>query len=82
VPVNIQEYLPVLPIDPLNGNSVTTATGLPKTMQYFFATNGEIYSVAGYLESTNNAPNLSADGGSSAQLYELGTGVSISLTTP
>ena len=81
LPVDIQQYSPTLPIDPLNNKpNVITADGTPAVAKYYFATDGEYYTVASFLESYQNITLQTNDGGLENRLYELGTGVSNPIT--
>jgi prepilin-type N-terminal cleavage/methylation domain-containing protein len=81
LPIDISQHLPVLPIDPRNGVAdVALAGGTVATPYYFFATDGQVYTVASYLESSDNSALLAADGGANPALYEVGTGLSNVLT--
>lgn len=81
LPIDVSAHLPVLPIDPRNGiASVSLAGGTVATPYYFFATDGQVYTLASYLESPDNLALLTSDGGGNPALYEVGTGLANVLT--
>jgi prepilin-type N-terminal cleavage/methylation domain-containing protein len=81
LPVDLAEYMSVLPADPLNSQtSVRIADGSTVDPKIFFATNGSEYTLALYLESPNNLSMLTNDGGLNTSLYEIGTGLAFPLT--
>ncbi|OGD72389.1 hypothetical protein A3A84_01950 [Candidatus Collierbacteria bacterium RIFCSPLOWO2_01_FULL_50_23] len=86
--VDVSKFLSVLPVDPRQ--SATDATLLSDGttsiaaggMVYSFVSNGSTYELNGYLESTDNAPVVSNDGGTSATVYEIGTDPGLNLISP
>lgn len=81
LPIDLREYIPALPADPLNNKSgIQIANGTTATIKMYFATDGNVYTMATYLESPQNASKLTNDGGSDANLYEVGTGTANALT--
>ncbi len=83
VPLNIQKYLPILPVDPKNGIANTlNSQGTNVTPYYYFATDGSAYRLATYLESSNSTSFTTSDGGTEPDMLESGTDMSTDLTTP
>jgi len=88
VGMDVSKYLSVLPVDPRQ--SATDATLLSDGttsiaaggMVYSFKSNGKTYEINAYLESTDNAPVASNDGGTSATVYEIGTNAGLTLISP
>ncbi len=88
VGMDVSKFLSVLPVDPRQ--SATDATVLSDGttsiaaggMIYSFISNGATYELNGYLESTDNAPVVSNDGGTSATVYEIGTDPGLNLISP
>lgn len=86
--MDVSKYLSVLPVDPRQ--SATDATLLSDGttsiaaggMVYSFTSNGKTYEINAYLESTDNAPVASNDGGTSATVYEIGTNPGLILISP
>jgi hypothetical protein len=88
--MDVSEYLSVLPQDPrqsatdttlLSDGTTTIAAG---SMVYEFVSNGDTYEINAYIESVNNAPFVSNDGGNQSLRYEIGTnpGLVLSTATP
>lgn len=86
--MDVSKYLSVLPVDPrqtatdatlLSDGTTSIAAG---GMIYSFISNGKTYEVNAYLESTDNAPVASNDGGTSATVYEIGTNPGLLLISP
>jgi len=83
----VSDYLSVLPIDPrqnatdttlLTDGTTTVAAG---GMVYTFVSNGSTYELNAYLESTDNAPFVTNDGGDQALRFELGTEPGLDLSS-
>lgn len=90
VGTNVSKYLSVLPTDPrqsavdttrLSDGTTTVAAG---GMVYTFISDGDSYELNAYLESTDNAPFVSNDGGNQSLRFEIGTnpGLVLSTATP
>lgn len=86
--MNVSKYLSVLPIDPrqtatdttrLSDGTTTIAAG---SMVYSFTSDGDMYELNAYLESTDNAAVAGNDGGTSATAYEIGTDAGLDLISP
>ncbi len=86
--MDVSKYLSVLPIDPrqtatdttrLSDGTTTIAAG---SMVYSFISDGDVYELNAYLESTDNAAVANNDGGTSATAYEIGTDAGLDLISP
>ncbi|OGC47600.1 hypothetical protein A2886_02325 [candidate division WWE3 bacterium RIFCSPHIGHO2_01_FULL_42_13] len=63
----LAKYLPELPLDPLNlGSNI-----------YTFGSAAGAYEINVVLESADNAPKMSTDGGNAAGVWEIGTSLTI-----
>lgn len=83
IPVNVQRYLPVLPIEPKNEASGTkNSSGNAVTPYYYFVSDGTTYRLATYLESAANASKTTSDGGTEPDMLEIGSELSIDIATP
>lgn len=83
MPVNLQRYFPVLPLDPKNGDAGTiNSSGNPITPYYYFASDGQSYRLAAYLESAANTGKTSQDGGTESDMLEVGNELTTDITTP
>ncbi len=83
IPVNIQKYISVLPVDPRNeAGGVRNSAGNAVTLYYYFASDGQTYRLATYLESTANAAKTTGDGGTEPDMLEVGTNLTTDLATP
>ncbi len=90
VGMDVSGYLSVLPIDPRQSATDTTLLSDGTTtiaaggMVYSFVSNGDTYELNAYLESSDNAPFATTDGGNQALRFEIGTnpGLTLSATTP
>jgi len=81
LPLDLQDYIPVLPVDPRDNISNTRiATGIQATPRIWFATDGSAYKLGIYMESSQNTNLLINDGGTDSTLYELGTTISTAMT--
>ncbi len=77
VNVDIGKYLPTLPIDPKNGQTLNDAAGASVTFKYTYSSDGSYYKLATYLESSANVAKYTDDGGSNNGMYEIGTKLSL-----
>jgi prepilin-type N-terminal cleavage/methylation domain-containing protein len=83
----VSDYLSVLPIDPRQNATDTTllsdgtTTIVAGGMVYTFMSNGSTYELNAYLESTDNAPFVTNDGGDQALRFELGTEPGLDLSS-
>jgi prepilin-type N-terminal cleavage/methylation domain-containing protein len=83
LPVNIGKYLATLPVDPKNDSAgVPSSSGVSVTPYYYFASDGQTFRIATYLESTVNSDRTNQDGGTEANMLEVGTNLSVDLITP
>ncbi len=83
MPVNLQRYLPVLPLDPKNGDiGIMNSSGNTITPYYYFASDGQSYRLASYLESAANTGKTSQDGGAESDMLEVGNELTTDITTP
>ncbi len=86
--MDVGKYLSVLPIDPRQNATDVTVLSDGTTqiaaggMVYTFRSNGQTYELNAYLESTDNAPVATNDGGTSATVYEVGTNPGLVLISP
>ncbi len=86
--MNVSKYLPVLPIDPRQTATGVTVISDDTTqiaaggMVYSFKSNGKTYELNAMLESTDNVPVGTNDGGTSATIYEVGTNPGMVLISP
>jgi prepilin-type N-terminal cleavage/methylation domain-containing protein len=67
VNMDLCTYVPVLPIDPVN-----TAPNV-----YSYNCDGTVYELNAVLESTRNADKMTNDGGNNANVYEVGTSLTL-----
>jgi prepilin-type N-terminal cleavage/methylation domain-containing protein len=63
----LYKYIHVLPMDPLNSGANVIK----------FGSNGKAHELNVVLESADNAPMMTTDGGNAPNLYEVGTSLSI-----
>lgn len=86
--MDVSKYLSVLPIDPRQNATDATVLSDGTTqiaaggMIYTFRSNGQVYELNAYLESTDNSAVATNDGGTSALVYEIGTDPGLDLISP
>jgi prepilin-type N-terminal cleavage/methylation domain-containing protein len=71
----LTKYIATLPVDPLN-QAVTVGT-TTTTYQYTYSSDGSRFEVNCILENADNATKMSTDGGNNANVYELGTSLTL-----
>lgn len=74
---DISNYLATLPLAPRNAQSMTDAADATVTDQYQYTAAGGVYELRCYLEHSDNAAKYSTDGGNNANMFEIGTSLSL-----
>lgn len=67
----LSKYLATLPVDPTNDATLATP------LVYTYASDGNSYELDVVLESTDNSTKMSTDGGNDANVFEVGTSLTI-----
>jgi hypothetical protein len=78
IPLDLSDSIAVLPVDPENGKTITNSAGKEVTAGYYFRSDGDTYKLATYLESPDLGYRPDQDGGTDAEMYEVGSNLTAS----